>query len=244
MGRRAGTAAVVVLGAVLVTASGCGFLTDLADPADPPPPPAADAGPPAVTSPPAAAPAFEPGVVAQGALFAGDRSVGTLRVATGGVQTGLVLPFPEFDEDCPIAGPSMQYVAVGFTFTLQAEGGLAGHLTMTPGPATPADAGDVGVFFEPSPGNDEYCTDGPSLPDTDSFWARGTHRVTGYVVLADAVGPATPQGRTEVFATLQAQVSELRLRDDDGAETPLTLGPLSVGAACPEDPGAFCVPLG
>ncbi|MBB3678280.1 hypothetical protein [Modestobacter versicolor] len=237
---------VAVLGGVLLTSSGCGFLDDLADPEAREPaatsaPTTSPSSPPPLAPP---APAFEPGVVAQAALIADGRSIGTLRVATGAVQTGLVLPFPEFDEDCPVEGPSMQYVAVGFSFTLQAEGGLAGHLTVAPGPSTPADIGEVGVFFEPSYGNDEYCTDGPRLPDTDTFWARGTTSVTGYVVLDDAVGPATPQGRTEVFATLQAQVSDLRLRDDDGEETPLTLGPPSVGVVCPDDEGAFCVPLG
>ncbi|WP_448627493.1 hypothetical protein [Geodermatophilus sp. URMC 64] len=123
---------------------------------------------------------------------------------------------------------------------------LAGHLTVTPGPATPADIGDVGVFFNPSPGHDQYCTDHPPLPVTDTFWSRGgPNRVTGYVVLDEAVTPATPEGRADVFPTLQARIDTLRLEDAaTGAERAITPAAVHVGAPCPDDPAALCVPLG
>jgi hypothetical protein len=232
---------------VLAGSSGCGFVDAMAHPgAQQAEDVAADLA--AQDTAPPAPPAFQPGVIAEGELLSAAGPAGTLQVSTGSVQTGLVLPFSAFSEDCPVDGSAMQYVPVVFRYTLARSydltSGLAGHLTVTPGPATPADIGDVGVFFEPARGDDEYCTDAPPLPTTDTFWAQGTTRTTGYVVLDQAVGPATPEGRTEVFRTLQAQVSDLRVRDPDGEETPLTLGPLSTGAVCADDAAALCVPLG
>jgi hypothetical protein len=231
---------------VLTGTSGCGFLDAVAHPDAQQ---AADvaAGLTAQAAAPPAPPAFTPGVIAEGELVAAGGPAGTVQLTTGSVQTGLVLPFPAFSRDCPVDGAAMQYVPVDVVFELTrgyGMAGLAGHLTVTPGPSTPADIGDLGVFFEPSWDDDEYCSDAPPLPTTDTFWAQGTIRVTGYVVLDQAVGPATPEGRTEVFRTLQVQLSELRIRGQDGDETPVTLGSVSTGALCPDDPDAFCVPLG
>jgi hypothetical protein len=176
-------------------------------------------------------------VIADVALqSAGGAPAGSLTVTAGPVVTGLVLPFTEFFEDCPVSGPSLQYVPVTFAYRVDgpAEDGLAAHLTVTPGPATPADIGDVGVFFKPSPGHDVYCRDYPPLPTTDTFWAHGgPDVVTGYVVLDRAV-----------FPTLQARIDHIRVRDPEGGQRRLTAGPGPVGAACSDDPGALCVPLG
>jgi hypothetical protein len=236
---RSRTARAAVALGVLMTTSGCGFADALAHP---------QAQRPAeLSAAPAAAPSTPPGprVVADGALLARGEQVGNVQVSVGPVVTGLVPPVREFGLDCPLSGPSLQYVAVALTFDLRADGGPAGHLTASPGPGTPGDIGDVGVFFRPSQDDDDpACSDYPPLPATDTFWARGTTQTIGYVVLDQAVGPATPQGRAEVFPTLQLRVDHLRLRDYDGSETPLTLGPLTVGAACPDDAGAICTPAG
>lgn len=226
---------------VVLTATGCGFLDAMAHPDQ-----QDDAG-----ASPAAVPSAEPApappspvVVARADLQGG----GTLQVTVDPVVTGLVLPFEQFFEDCLVHGPSLQYVPVTFEYAVagEAQPGLAAHLTVTPGPATPADIGDVGVFFAPTWGHDVYCQHYPPLPTTDTFWSHGgPNRVTGYVVLDRAVTPAAPQGRAEVFPTLQARIDHLRLKDaDTGAEHRLALGAVEIGAACPDDPSALCVPLG
>jgi hypothetical protein len=229
---------------VLATTSGCGLAWSnqaLAHPAAQQP---ADAVAPTASAP--SPPPDQPKVIAAGALLTRGKQVGTVQVAAEHVLTGLVPPFREFTLQCPVSGPSLQYVAVDLSFDLaEGEGGPAGHLTVSAGPATPADIGDLGVFFEQAPDDDQpYCADYPPLPTTDTFWARGTLHVTGYVVLDRAVGPATPKGRADVFPTLQLRLDHLRTRTSEGGETPLTLGPLTAGAACPDDDGAFCVPLG
>jgi hypothetical protein len=68
--------------------------------------------------------------------------------------------------------------------------------------------------------------------------------VTSYVVLDRAVTPTTPEGRPAVFPTLQARIDHIRVRDPEGGQRRLTAGPGPVGAACSDDPGALCVPLG
>jgi hypothetical protein len=235
---------VLVALVVMATTSGCGlagFSEALAhpeaqQPADVPPTPVAP-----VT------PADQPRVIAEGTLLSGGQQAGTVRVTLGMLETGLVPPVALFGQDCPVSGPSLQYVPVSISYSLDrdVEGGLAGHLTAAPGPATPAGIGDLGVFFRPSQDDDTpACADYPPLPTTDTFWARGTSQTTGYVVLDQAVGPATPQGRAEVFPTLQVRLDDLRIRTYGGHETPLTLGALTAGTACDDDDGAFCVALG
>ena len=226
---------------VLVSLSGCGFADALAHPEAQQ---AADVAPTAV---PAAAPSTPAGprVLADAALLARGEPVGTVQVSVGPVVTGLVPPVPEFPLDCPVSGPSLQYVAVDLSFDLRNDGGPAGQLTASPGPGTPADIGDLGVFFHRSVDDDQpYCANYPPLPATDRFWGRGTAHITGYVVLDKAVGPATPLGRAEVFPTLELRLDHLRIRDENARETPLTVGALSVGAACPDDAGAICLPAG
>ena len=238
--------AVGVLVAIVVpaTTSGCGlagFSEALAHPE------AQQSAEVTVTPAAPTTPAEQPQVIAQGTLLSGGQPAGTVQVTRGLLETGLVPPVPLFGRDCPVSGPSLQYVPVAIEFTLDhaVEGGLAGHLGVTPGPATPADIGDLGVFFPQGQDDDTpSCTDYPPLPTTDTFWARGTPQTTGYVVLDQAVGPATPQGRAEVFPTLQVRLDDLRIRTYAGHETPLTLGALTAGTVCADDDGAFCVALG
>jgi hypothetical protein len=97
---------------------------------------------------------------------------------------------------------------------------------------------------ESGDGAERYCFDYPPLPTSDRFWNQtGAATITGYVVLDQAVTPATPDGRADVFATLRLRISELRHFSDPEDVRTLRLEELSVGAACPDDPEAICVPL-
>jgi hypothetical protein len=237
------TAAAATLAFVLLTTSGCAFLDDLADPDDRRP--AATLAP--ETGTPSSPPSGEV-IVADAQLMArGGGGPTHLRVTVGRVVTGLVLPFSQFAEDCPVDATVLQYMPVEFEFAPpQAESqGLAAHLTVTPGAGTPAGIGDVGTFFPPDTPDERYCTESPPLPTTDTFWSYASgNRITGYIVLDRAVTAGTPEGRPEVFPTLQARISDVRLRGLSGAEEPLTVDALSVGAVCPDDPDALCVSLG
>jgi hypothetical protein len=227
--------------AVVLTAAGCGFVNAMAHPEE-------RTAEPSSAAPVAAAPTTAPPgpVTLVRADLQGDLH---LQVTVDPVRTGLVPPIPEFSDGCPVSGPSLQYVAVNFDLTgLQSDSyeGLAAHLTVTPGPATPGDIGDVGVFFGPSEGHDVYCADYPPLPTTDTFWSHGGPPVVeGYVVLDQAVTAATPQGRAEVFPTLQARIDHLRVKDGQTlTERELHVTAVRTGAAqCPDDPDAFCIPL-
>jgi hypothetical protein len=234
----------VLLLAVVLTVSGCGFVDAMAHPEEQTTEPSSAApmpAAPATTTAPAG-----PVRVVEAELDGAGRSGLLLDVSVGPVRTGLVPPFPEFSDGCPVSGPSLQYVAVTFDLAglpINSYEGLAAHLTVTPGPSTP---GDVGVFFGPSPGHDAYCTDYPPLPTSDKFWEQGMqHEVTGYVVLDQAVTAATPQGRAGVFPTLQARIDHLRVKDGQTlAERELHVSAVRTGTQCPDDPDAFCIPLG
>jgi hypothetical protein len=207
--------------------------------------PTEQAGDPAPESVGAAAgtPAPEqPRVIAAGPLTTTTGSgVGYLSVTVGTVQTGLVPPVPHVTE-CPMDGPSLQYVPVDFAFGAP---GLAAHVEITRGPATPADVAGVAVFAESANGDETYCDDAPPLPTGDRFWNQmGAATVTVYVVLDQAVAPATPDGRNAVFPTLQLRISDLRVVEDPTHERSLGVGALTVGAVCADDPDAICVPLG
>ena len=150
---------VLVALVVLATTSGCGlagFSEALAHP---------EAQQPADVTPTPAAPvtpADQPRVIAQGTLLSGGQQAGTVQVTLGRLETGLVPPVALFGRDCPVSGPALQYVPVSISYSLdhEVEGGLAGHLAVAPGPATPADIGDLGVFFRPSPDDDTpSCAD-------------------------------------------------------------------------------------
>jgi hypothetical protein len=232
--------------AVLGAASGCGFLQDLAEPDEPLSIPVAE-GPAPVTE----TPDDRPFVVVEGDLLtsSGGRA-GRLTVTVGAVETGLVPPVPNFSDSCPVEATSLQYVPVDFGFTTTGTGaqpgpGLAARVDVGTGPDTPADIGDVGVVVESGDGTERYCFDYPPLPTSDRFWNQmGAATVAGYVVLDEAVSAGTPGGRAEVFPTLRLRISELRLFSDPEQVRTLEVGDLSVGAPCPDDPEAICVPLG
>jgi hypothetical protein len=61
--------------------------------------------------------------------------------------------------------------------------------------------------------------------------------VIGYVVLDQAVTATTPRGRADVFPTLPAEVSDLRLFSDPTARRGPTVAAPTVGAVCADDPG-------
>ncbi|CCH89668.1 protein of unknown function [Modestobacter italicus] len=194
---------------------------------------------------PAAPPVRYP-VPLAAATLTGGRAAGSLTVSVDRVRTGIGPSIPQLADDCGLDTTAVQTVPVVLTFETSSPlaGGLAAHLTVTPGPGTPAGTGPIGVFFEPATADETYCPDAPLLPTTDSFHARGTPRVTGYVVLDRAVTAATPQGRDDVLRTLQARISDLRLRTDADVEQPLSVGAVTQGEVCPDDPDALCVPLG
>ena len=243
--RRGGRFRVALLATVLAATSGCGFVNDLADPDAR----AAAAEPteaPAVPTPDPDAPI----VIAEGdLLLTGGGPLGQLVVTQGPVRTGLVPPVPGFAEDCPVDGPSLQYVAVDFTYTTTNDHrtprpGLAAHVTVDRGPSTPADVGDVGVFADSNGDPGPYCSDHPPLPSTDTFWSQmGAATVTVFVVVDQAVSPVYPGGRAEVFPTLELEISNLLWFREPGSVRTLGPGGMSVGAACADDPAAICVPL-
>lgn len=237
-GGRRGAVALAVAAVTLATA-GCGFLRDLADPAagEPPSSSTAPARPVAPGEP-----ADGPVVVIDGVLLgAGGGRGGPLTVTVGEPATGLVPPVPNFSDSCPVEPTALQYVPVEFA----GAPGLAARVDVTRGPATPPDVGDVGVVVESGNGDERYCFDYPPLPTSDRFWNQmGARAVTGYVVLDRAVTAATPEGRPEVFPTLQLRISDLRSFPDPTRITALTPGELSVGQVCADDPTAICVPLG
>jgi hypothetical protein len=235
----------VVAAAVAASVSGCGFLQDMAEPDEPPSVPVAST--PASAVPPAEGPV----VVADGVLLdeAGG-SVGRIVVTLGEAQEGYVPPVPNFSDSCPVEPTALQYLPVSVAFTTPggtlADGpGLAARLDVGIGPATPPGVGDVGIVVESGDGTEQYCHDYPPLPTSDRFWNQmKAADVTGYVVLDRAVTPATPDGRPDVFPTLGLRISELRLFSDPEDVRRLVPGDLSVGAACPDDAEAICVPLG
>jgi hypothetical protein len=222
---------------VLLAASGCGFAHALAHPD-------AQTGatqPVATAAAPSTPDPEQPRVIAQGDLLTSAGAfAGPLRVSVGAVRTGLVPPVSDASP-CSFDAPSLQYVPVEFA----TPPGLAAHVEISTGPATPADIGNVGIFVESNSGDQVYCTDYPPLPTRDKFWNQmGARTIDAWVVLDQVVTPATPQGRAEVFPTLQLRISRLRMLSDATSGRAVVPGPLSSGAVCPDEPGAICVPLG
>ena len=189
----------------------------------------------AVPSPTAApTPAVVPLAVVPGAR-AGDPDV--LTVTRGEVQVGLAPPLTDWPEPCRVDDAALQYVPITIEFSADE---LAGRLTVSTTAATPADVGPIGVFFDDA--TDPYCQGDPAFPASDTFWSHGNGgRTTAYVVLQDAVGPTTPQGRPDVVSSLRIRVDHLR-RHASG-DAPIRLTQPTVGALCPDDDDAVCVPL-
>lgn len=216
--------------ALLLTVSGCGFANALAHPKTPDVIP--DDG---LTS---AAPSTSPPRTILDALLTGG---GRVFVTVDPVRTGLAPPVPNFGQDCPVSAPSLQYVA----FHVGGVYGLAAHVRVSTTPSTPAGIGDVGVFVDSGNGDEQYCTDYPPLPTSDKFWNQmGASSISGWVVLDGAVTSTTPQGRPEVFPTLQLRFSDFRVFSDPAAQRRAAPLAPTVGALCPDDPSALCVSLG
>lgn len=223
-----------VLLVVLAATSGCGFLNALSHPPAPAPQPDTAAAP--VTTPPAP----PPRIVEADLQTASGGPGGHLAVTLGRPRTGLQPPVAN-TEDCRFDAPSLEYLPVEFA----TPPGLAAHVGIGTGPATPGDIGDVGIFVESNGGEQVYCTQFPPLPTWDTFWNQsGARTITAWVVLDQAVTPATPDGRPEVFPSLQLRISHLRMLSDPAGGRTLVPGALGRGAVCPDDPGAICVPLG
>lgn len=232
----------LTVAALLLTASGCGFADALAHPKTP------DVVPEQATTTAAPTTPAERSVIEADVRLASGET-GHVSITVGPVRNGLAPPVPNFSDDCPVDWQTLQYVAVGVTFRLggaQGISGLAGHLAVRTTAATPAGTGDVGVFFESQDGAERYCAHYPPLPTTDSFYNHaGPQVVYGYVVLDKAITPSTPQGRPEVFPTLQLQLSDLRYYEPDSDQpTPVTPTAVTVGTACPGAAAAICAQLG
>jgi hypothetical protein len=226
----------VVLLIVMVSTAGCGFLNALADPQ------ASDTGSSIATGAAAPTPSPEPppAIVDGDLLTSGGAPSGHLAVTLGSARTGLVPPVAN-TEGCHFDAPSLEYVPVEFATSP----GLAAHVEISTGPATPAGIGDVGIFVESNSGDQVYCTDYPPLPTRDKFFNQsGARTITAWVVLDHAVTPATPDGRPEVFPTLHLRISDFRLLSDATTGRSLVPGPLGRGTVCPDDAHAICVPLG
>ncbi|WP_131801531.1 hypothetical protein [Klenkia brasiliensis] len=234
MARAVRTAVVAV--AVLATTAGCGLGAALGQ-APATTSAAADPGTVAAATSPAP-PTAARGPVQVAALPLGGRAGSDqLTVTVGPVQTGLVPPMPNWPESCRVDYAALQYVPVTLGYGRDE---LAGHLTVSTTAATPADVGPIGVFFDGAA--QPYCQDDPPFQPVDTFWShQSDNRVTAYVVLQDAVTPATPQGRADVFGTLDIRIDHLRVHS--GGDVPYTPGTPTVGALCPDDADAVCVPL-
>lgn len=221
---------------VLAATSGCGFLNALAQPQ------ASGSEPAATTAAPAPSPEPPPPLVDGDLGTRAGAPAGHLTVTLGEPRTGLAPPILN-SGGCHFDAPSLQYLPIAFTSTVP---GLAAHVEISRGPATPSDVGDVGIFVESGNGDEVYCTDYPPLPTRDKFFNQmGARTITAWVVLGHAVTPATPTGRPEVFETLQLRISDLRqLSDATTVQRSFRPGTLAVGAACADDPRAICVPLG
>jgi hypothetical protein len=172
----------------------------------------------------------------------GGGAVGHLVVTLGKTRTGLQPPMSNA-EKCGFDPSALQYLPVEFASTVP---GLAAHVEVSTGPATPTDIGDVGIFVESNDGTQMYCTDSPPLPTRDTFFNQaGARAITAWVVLDRAVTPATPDGRPEAFPTLQLRISDLRqMHDATTVQRRLVPGALGMGAPCADDARAICVPLG
>jgi hypothetical protein len=225
----------VPVAVVLAAASGCGFANALAHPPAPGPEPVA-------TTTPAPTPAPPP-LIVDGDLRTSDGDAGGRFVVTLGTpRTGLVPPLPGA-EACGFDANALQYLPVEFASEAP---GLAAHVEVSTGPDTPTDVGDVGIFVESNAGDQVYCAGSPPWPTRDSFFNQsGARSITAWVVLERAVTPTTPDGRPEVFPTLQLRVSDLRELDDPTTiRRRLVPGTFAVGAVCTDDARAICARLG
>ncbi|KQS69842.1 hypothetical protein [Modestobacter sp. Leaf380] len=229
------------LGLVGVLTSGCGFASALADPQAAAASRAAEASAATPTPMSPAEPVAPLGPVTLAGVdiaTADGRQSDHLSVVRRPTQTGLVPPLEGFTEDCDLDSTTLQYVAVTIDFDRDE---LAGHLTVEPTAETPTDIGPIGVFFDGAA--EPYCQDDPPLQLTDTFWWHGSSggEVVAYLVLQDAVDATHPEGRPEVFSTLDVRIDQLRVHSRD--DEPFRLSPPQQGQLCADDPDALCLSL-
>ncbi len=150
----------------------------------------------------------------------------------GGVAPDRV---PNFDS-CQADRATLQYLPVEIRMP---ELWLSATVQVQTTASTPVGIGRLGFFFQA--GRDSTpCPDG-AWPTSDSFVASnvGQTRITGYVVLDQAFTPSTPQGRPDVFRTLELRVSDIR-----SSGRLVTVSPPTAGSLCPGTSGDLCTSLG
>ena len=178
--------------------------------------------------------------VAETTLTRGGRPDGRLVVSVGTPVTGHLPPHVTNFAECGATAGSVEYLPVLFRPSPY----LDATVTVRPGPGTRG-TGRLGFFFESSNDDAHPCAQQSHWPTADTFEAvNGKALVTGYVVLDQAVTAATPQGRPDVLAGLQVQVSRFRELDGYGVWQPITPGTPTVGTFCPGTRTAVCASLG
>jgi hypothetical protein len=180
-------------------------------------------------------------LVAQAPLQRAGQPFGALTVGTGELVEGLAPPVNNFSTCGASDAEQLEFLPVEIRDPLV---GVAASVTVQAGPATPPGIGRLGFFFRSGNADAIPCQEGAAWPTTDSFESSsGAPLITGYVVLDHAVTTDTPQGRADVFSSLQLKISHLR-QFDDYVLRPLSVGTPTVGQLCPGDRDAVCAPLG
>jgi hypothetical protein len=223
-------AAVVALVAVVVVA---GTLTT----SRPAPAPAA-ASSSRSAGPTAAAPERAPVVIRadlSDPAVTGGGYVAPLVIGTQPLQGGVAPDrVPHFDT-CQADPATLQYVPVQIRGS---EDWVSATFTVEPTASTPPGIGRLGFFFQA--GDASTPCPGGAWSTSDSFLAPiADSTITGYVVLDQAFTPSTPQGRADVFGTLQLHVSNIRF-----SGRLVTVAPPAVGSLCPGTENELCAPLG
>lgn len=223
-----GLAGVLVLAAVVV------LVVRLATPGAAPP--AATSSSSAVAT---AAPTPQDTVIIRASLTdvpsEGGMAFNPLIVSTEPLQGGVAPDrVPHFDS-CTTDSHALQYLPVQIRMP---QNWLSATFTVQPTASTPAGIGRLGFFFQA--GRDSTpCTNG-TWATSDSFLAAiDGANITGYVVLDQAFSPTTPQGRADVFRTLQLRISKI----DYGGRLPI-VGTPTVGSFCPGTTRDLCASLG
>ena len=197
--------------------------TAAAVPSSAPTPPAAAEDAPVVIRADLSDPAVHPG---------GD--LAPLIVGIGALQGGSApARVPNFDS-CSADAATVQYLPVQIR---EPDSWLSATVTVQTTASTPSGIGRLGFFFQA--GNSSIPCPAGAWSTSDSFLAStmGQWLITGYVVLDRAYTPSTPQGRADVFRTLQLRVSNIR-----SSGRPVAIGAPTVGALCPGSSDALCVP--
>jgi hypothetical protein len=166
----------------------------------------------------------------------GGGAVAPLIIGTQPVQGGTAPDrVPNFDS-CQADPAALQYLPVQIRMP---ENWLSATLEVQATASTPSGIGRLGFFFQTGDSSTP-CPDG-DWSTSDSFEASNTGQslITGYVVLDQAFTPATPQGRADVFRTLQLHVSDIRF-----SGRLVTVAPPTVGELCPGTDDELCAELG